>query len=127
MNQLFTHPESLNQTLADMAGPSRTMVVGLRTVVTLKTDRADDFCALLNPLCDSVNVMIAAAGGEENLLIRGVILRIKGGRLADSKAILRIKAGDPGAPILLNTQYLTVFIRPWRYYSLYLRVYCISA
>ena len=39
--------------------------------------------------------------------IRGVTLRIRAGDWLILKAILRIKAGDPGAPIL-NTPYFTV-------------------
>ena len=52
-------------------------------------------------------MMIAAAGGEENLPIRELILRIEAGDKLIRELVLRIGAGDRRTPIL-NTQLLTV-------------------
>ena len=52
-------------------------------------------------------MMIAAAGGEENLPIRELILRIEAGDKPIRELVLRIGAGDRRTPIL-NTQLLTV-------------------
>ena len=53
-------------------------------------------------------MMIAAAGGEENLPIRELILRIEAGDKPIRELVLRIGAGDRRTPIL-NTQPLTVY------------------
>ena len=56
-----------------------------------------------------MNVTIAAAGGEENLPIRELILRIEAGDKPIRELVLRFGAGDRRTPIL-NTQPLTVNI-----------------